>query len=295
MDFLSNLFNNLNISDLLNRVISYIGFNDPLDVIRAIVDIGIVAYAIYWVILLVRETRAWQLIKGILFILVFAYVSGKLGLSTVEYILNNTIQLTAIAVVIIFQPELRRGLEQIGRSQFRDFFNLEEGNAHIKTTAVIEEIVKTATELSKNFVGALIVIERNTKIGEIINSGTQLDSIVSAELLINIFTPNTPLHDGAVVIRENKIKSAACFLPLTDNPNLSKELGTRHRAALGITEISDSISIIVSEESGKISFALSGGLTRNLTPDTLRKALNKNLLEKATPNKKLGLWKVKDK
>jgi diadenylate cyclase len=295
VDFLSNLFNNLNISDLLNRVISYIGFNDPLDVIRAIVDIGIVAYAIYWVILLVRETRAWQLIKGILFILVFAYVSGKLGLSTVEYILNNTIQLTAIAVVIIFQPELRRGLEQIGRSQFRDFFNLEEGNAHIKTTAVIEEIVKTATELSKNFVGALIVIERNTKIGEIINSGTQLDSIVSAELLINIFTPNTPLHDGAVVIRENKIKSAACFLPLTDNPNLSKELGTRHRAALGITEISDSISIIVSEESGKISFALSGGLTRNLTPDTLRKALNKNLLEKATPNKKLGLWKVKDK
>ncbi len=292
---MSNLFNNLNISDLLNRVISYIGFNDPLDVIRAIVDIGIVAYAIYWVILLVRETRAWQLIKGILFILVFAYVSGKLGLSTVEYILNNTIQLTAIAVVIIFQPELRRGLEQIGRSQFRDFFNLEEGNAHIKTTAVIEEIVKTATELSKNFVGALIVIERNTKIGEIINSGTQLDSIVSAELLINIFTPNTPLHDGAVVIRENKIKSAACFLPLTDNPNLSKELGTRHRAALGITEISDSISIIVSEESGKISFALSGGLTRNLTPDTLRKALNKNLLEKATPNKKLGLWKVKDK
>ncbi len=292
---MSNLFNNFNLSDLFNNISSYIGFNGPLDIIRAIVDIGIVAYVIYRIILLVKETRAWQLIKGILFILAFTYISGKLGLKTVEYILNNTIQLTAIAVVVLFQPELRRGLEQIGRSQFTDFFNFEEGNIQIKTTAMIEEIVKASSELSKSYTGALVVIERNTKIGEIINSGIQLDSNVSAELLINIFTPNTPLHDGAVVIRDNKIKSASCFLPLTDNPNLSKELGTRHRAALGITEVSDSISIIVSEESGKISFALNGGLTRNLTPDTLRKALNKNLLEKSSSNKKLALWKVKDK
>ncbi len=292
---MSNLFNGLNISELLERALSYVGFNGPLDVIRAIVDVGIVSYLIYKIIRLVRETRAWQLIKGILFILAFAYVSGLLGLKTVSYIFNNTVQITAIAVVVLFQPELRRALEQIGRSQFKDFFNFEESSASIKTTAMIEEIIKTATELSKNYVGALIVIERSTKIGEIINSGTQLDSIVSAELLINIFTPNTPLHDGAVVIRDNKIKSAACFLPLTDNPNLSKELGTRHRAALGITEVSDCISIIVSEESGKISFAQNGGLTRNLTPDTLRKALNKNLFEKSSPNRRLGLWKVKDK
>ncbi len=292
---MSGLFNNFNLSDFFNNIISYVGFDSPLNIIRAIVDIGIVAYGIYWIIMLVKETRAWQLIKGILFILICAYISGKLGLKTVEYILTNTIQLTAIAVVVLFQPELRRGLEQIGRSQFKYFFNFDEDGTQIVKTAMIEEIVKAATELSKISVGALIVIERSTKIGEIINSGIQLDSIVSSELIINIFTPNTPLHDGALVIRENKIKSAACFLPLTDNPNLSKELGTRHRAALGITEVSDSISVIVSEETGKISFALNGGLTRNLTPDMLRKALNKNLLEKNSPNKKLALWKVKDK
>jgi diadenylate cyclase len=149
--------------------------------------------------------------------------------------------------------------------------------------------------LSRTSTGALIVIERDTKIGEIINTGTQIDSNVSAELLVNIFTPNTPLHDGAAIIRNNKLKAAACFLPLTDNPNLSKDLGTRHRAALGITEVSDSITVVVSEETGKISFALNGGLTRNLTSDTLRKALNKNLLERNTPNRKLALWKVRSK
>ena len=148
---------------------------------------------------------------------------------------------------------------------------------------------------SKTFTGALIVIERETKIGDIINSGIQIDSNVTSELLINIFTPNTPLHDGAVVIRGDKIKAAACFLPLTENPNLSKELGTRHRAALGISEVSDAIVVVASEESGKISVALNGGLTRNLTSDTLRKTLSKNLLEKDAPNKKLGLWKVKTK
>jgi len=141
----------------------------------------------------------------------------------------------------------------------------------------------------------LIVLEGDTKIGDIINTGVQLNSNITAELLINIFTPNTPLHDGAVIIRENKIKAAACFLPLTDNPNLSKELGTRHRAALGITEVSDCAALIVSEETGKISFALNGGLTRNLTPDSLRKALNKNLIEKYRPNRKISLWKGKSK
>lgn len=149
--------------------------------------------------------------------------------------------------------------------------------------------------MSRTFTGALIVIERETKLGEIINSGINLDSNVTSELLINIFTPNTPLHDGAVVIRDNKIKAAACFLPLTENPNLSKELGTRHRAALGISEVSDAIVVVVSEESGRISVALNGGLTRNLTSDTLRKALSKNLLDKENPSKKLGIWKVKAK
>ena len=172
---------------------------------------------------------------------------------------------------------------------------MDEANTQIQITALIEEIVKACMDLSAKYTGALIVIERDTKIGEIINTGTQLESNVSSELIANIFVPDTPLHDGAIIIRDNKIKAAACFLPLTDNPNLSKELGTRHRAALGITEVSDSIAVVVSEESGKISFALNGGLTRNLTSDTLRKALNKNLLDNDRNSKKIGLWRMKAK
>lgn len=292
LDFL----NKISLNDLIENFAGYIGYSGPLSVVQAIVDIGIVSYVIYKLIVLVKETRAWQLIKGILFIVVAAELSKWLGLKTIAYILGNTVQYIAIALVVLFQPELRRGLEQIGRSRFKDIFSFDEESTRIKVTALIEEIVKACSEMSRTYTGALIVIERDTKIGEIINTGTQLDSNVTAELLINIFTPNTPLHDGAVIIRDNRIKAAACFLPLTDNPNLSKELGTRHRAALGITEVSDSIAIVVSEESGKISFALNGGLTRNLTLDTLRKALNKNLLEKkVAANKKLALWKVRAK
>ena len=291
MDF----FSSINFDDLIKDFVGYIGFKDPLSIIRAIIDISIVSYVIYKVIVLVRETRAWQLIKGILFILVARELSRIIGLKTIFFILNNIINVAVIALVVIFQPELRRGLEQIGRSRFKDLFNIDEANTRIQTTAVIEEIVKSCMEMSRMYIGALIVIERNTKVGEIINTGTQIDSSITSELLINIFTPNTPLHEGAVIVRDNKLKAAACFLPLTDNPNLSKELGTRHRAALGITEVSDSIAVVVSEESGKISFALNGGLTRNLTADTLRKALNKNLLETDTSNKKLTLWKVKAK
>lgn len=292
---MQDLFNNMNIREIYNYFANYVGIKGPIDIVKAVVDISIVSYLIYKLILLVKETRAIQLIKGILIILVAAYLSGWLGLKTLEYLLKNTFQYIALTLIVLFQPELRRGLEQIGRSRFRSLFNFEDEGSGIKTTAVIEEIIKAATELSRTFTGALIVVERDTKIGEIINTGIQLDSNVTSEILINIFTPNTPLHDGAVVIRLNKIKAAACFLPLTDNPNLSKELGTRHRAALGITEVSDSFAVVVSEESGKISFALNGGLTRNLTPDILRKALNKNLLEKDKTPKKLSLWKVKSK
>lgn len=294
-EVLADISTGFSFKNLIDYLASYIDFSNPLDIFRAIVDIGIVAYVFYKLVMLAKETRAWQLIKGIIVILIAAQLSKLLELRTIAFILNNTISLLATALLILFQPELRRGLEQIGRSRFRNLFNFEEENNLIQITTEIEEIVKAASELSRTFTGALIVVEGETKIGEVINTGTQLDSNVSAELLINIFTPNTPLHDGAVIIRDNRIKAAACFLPLTDNPNLSKELGTRHRAALGITEVSDSIAIVVSEETGKISFALNGGLTRNLTLDMLRKALNKNLLEKRTASKKLTLWKVKPK
>ena len=272
------------------------GLSDPVYMIKAIIDIGIVAWVIYKLTIIVRETRAWQLIKGILFILLATELSNILGLKTINFMLQNMLSVLAIGAIVLFQPELRRALEKIGRSRFKSFLNFDEGtNTKVRTTAVIEEIVKACVDMSSKYTGALIVIERDTKIGDIINTGTELDSHVSSELLINLFVPDTPLHDGAVVVRDNKIKAAACFLPLTDNPNLSKELGTRHRAALGITEVSDSIAIVVSEESGKISFALNGGLTRNLTPDTLRKALNKNLLESENNAKKLVLWRGKAK
>lgn len=285
-----------NISNFFRLIRDFLAIDGPLSILQIIVDISIVSYVIYKLIQLVRETRAVQLIKGIFVIIAARYLSELLGLRTIEYILTNSIQIVGFALVVIFQPELRRGLEKIGRSKFKDFFSFDEESKIIQTTTMIEELVKACFHMASNYVGALIVIERETKIGEIINSGIEIDANVTSELLINIFSPNTPLHDGAVVIRDNRIKATSCFLPLTDNPNLSKELGTRHRAALGITEVSDAIVIVVSEESGKISFALNGGLTRNLTQDTLRKALNKNLIIKKDTQMKLSsLWKVKNK
>lgn len=291
MDF----FNSINLRDLFDNFAGYMGLNDPLYIIRTIIDISIVTWVVYKLIMLVKETRAWQLIKGILLLLVAMEASKILGLKTISFMLQSMLSVLAIGVIVLFQPELRRALEKIGRSRFKDIFNMDEANTQIQITALIEEIVKACMDLSAKYTGALIVIERDTKIGEIINTGTQLESNVSSELIANIFVPDTPLHDGAIIIRDNKIKAAACFLPLTDNPNLSKELGTRHRAALGITEVSDSIAVVVSEESGKISFALNGGLTRNLTSDTLRKALNKNLLDNDRNSKKIGLWRMKAK
>lgn len=290
-----DVFSNVDFREIYNSIISYVGFRDPLSVIRAVVDISIVSYLVYKLIFLVRETRAWQLIKGILFIFGAAYVAEWLGLKTLEFILKNMFQLVGFAMVVLFQPELRRALEKLGRSKFKNFIIFDEEELEEKTNNSIEELVKAAAELSRTKTGALIVLEGETKLGEIINTGVQLDSSITSELIINIFTPNTPLHDGAVVIRGNMIKAAACFLPLTDNPNLSKELGTRHRAALGVTEVSDCAALIVSEETGKISFALNGGLTRNLNPDTLRKALRKKLIEKNGINRKLPRWKVRSK
>ena len=267
-------------------------FKNPLDVLRTIIDIGVISYIFYKLVVLARETRAWQLIKGILFIILAVKLSELLGLRIVSFVLNHTIQYIAIALVVLFQPELRRALEQIGRSRFRSILSFDEESLALQTTTAIDEIVKATAEMGKMYIGALIIIERDTKIGDVINSGTQIDSIVAAELLMNIFTPYAPLHDGAVIIRDNKIKAVACFLPLTDNPNLGKELGTRHRAALGITEVSDSLAVIVSGETGKVSLALNGGLTRNLTPDMLRKALSKNLLERDGASKRINLWKI---
>lgn len=254
------------------RLMSTVRFAD-------IVDIGIVAFVVYQAIKLVRETRAVQLVKGILVLVILLQLSSWLGLNTIQYILQNTMQLGFFALLIIFQPELRSVLEKMGRGaggKILNFYGKEEADINS-----IDEIVRAVGELSKTKTGALICMQRITRLGDVIETGTPLNSEISAELLINIFVPNTPLHDGAVIIGFNKILAAACFLPLTKNNDLSKELGTRHRAAIGLSENSDALIIVVSEETGKISIALNGSLTRNLTVESLKKALLKTIQDDA--------------
>ncbi len=271
----------------------FLGLESPVDIIRMIVDIGLVSFLVYKGIQLVKETRALQLVKGILFILIGAKLSQFFGLTTIAFLMKGMLELLGFALLVLFQPELRRALEKIGSSGFQDLFVNRNNEDLIRNTQAIEAIVRTCQRLSAQYVGALIVMERETKIGEIVNTGTQMDSLISSELLENIFTPKSPLHDGAVVVRDARIKAAACYLPLTENTGISRELGTRHRAALGITEVSDAVAIVVSEESGKISYAHNGGLTRNLTPDTLRKALNRFLVDKEQEKKRFGFRKAK--
>lgn len=256
-----------------------------------IVDIAIVAFIVYQAFRLVRETRAEQLIKGILILIIMLQLSSWLGFNTMQYILENTMQLGFFALLIIFQPELRRGLERMGRGTAGRLLSFNNREEVVEST--VEEVARAVDNLAKNKVGALICMERLTKLGDIIKTGTELNSKISAELLINIFVPNTPLHDGAVVIGSNKILAAACFLPLTHNNDLSKELGTRHRAAIGLSENSDAVVIVVSEETGKISIALDGGLTRNLTVESLKKALYKTLKSdtKIIDKDKFTFWK----
>lgn len=281
------------LSDIFAYIMNFLGLNSVWDIIRMVIEVSLVSYVIYKGIQLVRETRAIQLVKGLIFILIFSKFSEILGLKTIAYLLQGTIQLFGFGLIVLFQPELRRALEKLGSSGFQDIMLRKTDEDRVKTISAIEAIVQACAQLSQNYIGALIIIERVTKIGDIVNTGTQMDAMLSSELLVNIFTPKTPLHDGAVIIRDNTIKAAACYLPLTQNAGLSRELGTRHRAALGITEVSDAIAVVVSEESGKISYAHSGGLTRNLTPDMLRKALTKLLLDSANDRKLFTFRKVK--
>ena len=244
--------------------------------INDIIDIAIVAYIFYKIFMFIKDTRAEQVFKGIILLLLATSLSEAFKLHTLNWILLRTLDLGFIAALIIFQPELRAGLEHIGRTNFNIFLksnNVSDDN--LNTT--IEEIVEALYSLSRQKIGALIIIERQTKIGEIINTGTSVDGEVSRQLLINIFIPNTPLHDGAVVIRESKIKAAACFLPLTESKDLSKDLGTRHRAAIGVSEVSDCISLIVSEETGDVSIAKSGKLYRNVSRERMTNILKNNL------------------
>nr|WP_075727427.1 diadenylate cyclase CdaA [Tissierella creatinophila] len=238
---------------------------------RDVIDIVVVAIIFYKLFTLIKETRAEQLIKGIIFLLVLTKISEWMQLFTINWILNNAMTLGAIAILVVFQPELRRGLEYLGRSSLFTKSLIEIRGESI--SEVVEEIIEAVASLSRQKIGALIVLEKHTGLNEVADTGTIIEGFVSSDLLINIFIPNTPLHDGAVIIKEDKIKAAACFLPLTENNTLSKELGTRHRAALGISERSDSISIVVSEETGGISTAQNGSISRYLDIQTLRQIL----------------------
>ena len=253
----------------------------PTDVIE-IVIIGVI---LYYFLLWMKRSRAWALMKGILVLLAFLAIAAILQMNTILWLANKLFSVAIIALVIIFQPELRRALEQLGRTNFlANFFSrsFQKDRPDDYTEKTTNEIVKSCYEMSKVRTGALIVIERETPLNEYIRSGIALDSILSSQLIINIFEHNTPLHDGAVIVRGNRIVAATCYLPLSDNMRLSKDLGTRHRAAVGVGEASDAVTIVVSEETGYVSLAAGGVLHRNVDADFLREKLNNLVLTPGT-------------
>ena len=259
---------------------------NPINLFTTIIDILIVIFLAYCFVRMVKGSRAWQLIKGITFLIIATWLSGLLNLNILNSILTGIMNWGVIAIIVIFQPELRRALEQLGTNKYTRFFGLDSDLA-TKTKEDIYKVVIAAKELSKTKTGALIVIERDINIQDIISTGVPMDSEVSPQLLVNIFVPKTPLHDGAVVISNNKIAAAACLLPLADNADIAKELGTRHRAAIGISKESDSIAVVVSEETGKISVAKDGTLIADVREDVLKKILISNIVTKRFTEKNI--------
>ncbi|HBG5345775.1 TPA: TIGR00159 family protein [Clostridioides difficile] len=241
-----------------------------------LIDISIVAYIFYKIFMFIKDTRAEQVFKGIIFLLLATQLSNTFKLHTVYWISLKALDYGVIAALIIFQPEFRAGLEHIGRAKF-NLFGKNVNTSEETLNRNIEEIVEALYSLSRQKIGALIIMERETRISDIINTGTIIDAEISRQLLINIFIPNTPLHDGAVVIRDSKVKAAACFLPLTESKDLSKDLGTRHRAGIGVSEVSDCITLIVSEETGGVSIAKAGKLYRDISRERMTNILRSNL------------------
>ncbi|MBC8059536.1 MAG: TIGR00159 family protein [Clostridiaceae bacterium] len=251
---------------------------------RSILDIVVVAYIFYKFYMLISETRAQQLLKGILLIFLLIPISDLLQLTMLHWILNETITIGVLSFIIIFTPEIRRALEHIGRSAFNERHIMEDD---IKIEEVITEITNAVENLSKSRTGALIVIEQLTGLEDVISTGTRIDAIISTALLENIFVVNTPLHDGATIIRNDRIVAGGCFLPLTTNNDINKKLGTRHRAAIGISETADALTIVVSEETGVISLTVNGRLTRNYNKDKIKDILIRII--KSRQNKKMTL------
>ncbi|WP_276880839.1 diadenylate cyclase CdaA [Anaerococcus tetradius] len=242
-----------------------------------IIDIAIIAYVIYKLFSLLRNTRAEQVLKGLIFVLIFASIADLLNLNTVSWVMNQFLTVALVFIIVVFQPELRSALERLGRG--RSLFSNDKIQRDERS---INELVSAMSSLSRQKIGALVVLEREVGLADIIESGTKLDADISSELLINIFIPNTPLHDGAVIIRKNTIAAAACYLPLSSSNTISKELGTRHRAAIGISEKSDCLVVIVSEETGNISVAENGKMNRYFDEESLRIRLKNDLVNNET-------------
>ena len=250
---------------------------NPWQYFTLALDIVIVCFLLYEFVKFTKKSRVWQLLKGIAWLIIITILSNVLRLRILNFILTSFMTYGVIALLVIFQPELRRALEQLGSSTFTKMFGMDK-SLRDKTKEDIYKVAIATQELAKTKTGALIVFERDIKIQDIIETGVEINSVVSPQLLVNIFVPNTPLHDGAVVIANNQILSAACILPLTDDKEMARGLGTRHRAAIGISKESDAIVVVVSEETGKVSVAKDGTLIADVSKDALKRILMKHLV-----------------
>ena len=273
----------------------------PIKLVSLILDLAIVIFVLIKLLKIAKDSRVMQLIKGIILIILFTWVSGILNLHIVYSTLTAILPSGVIALVIIFQPEIRRALEQLGTNKLTNFLGIEK-SIETKTREDIYKIVIAVEEMAKTKTGALIVIQRDISLSDITSTGVAMNSEISPQLLVNIFVPKTPLHDGAVVIRNNKISAAACILPLASGKDISRELGTRHRAAVGVSKEYDAIAIVVSEESGKVSIAKDGTLIADVSEEALKKILIKNIItnrlennEKKKTNRLKRLREIKKK
>ena len=265
----------------------------PRITLSNIFEIIIIAFLVYEILYWIMNTRAWTLLKGLLVIGLFAAMAAILRLTTILWLLEKTTTIAVTALVIIFQPELRKALEQLGsRNLFSGIFDFDDGKEETAFTArTANEIVKAVFEMAKVKTGAPIVLERNMPLKETERTGIEINGLVSSQLLINIFEHNTPLHDGAVVIRGNRVTAATCYLPLSDNMMISKDLGTRHRAAVGISEVTDSLTIVVSEETGRVSLVEGGMLRRISDAENLRQALEQMEKQEEAGGNRFKIWK----
>lgn len=287
---------------MMNQFVAYLSkYFSPLSLHglnvrwQDIVEIIIISFLVYQIMFWLKNTKAWFLMKGIGIIIIFIFIASVFNMNTILWIVEHALNIAVIAVVVVLQPELRRALEELGRKNFiSNIVAFDKAPIERFSDKTVNDLVKASFEMGKVKTGALMVIEQNVLLTEYERTGIEVDGLISSQLLINIFEHNTPLHDGAVIIRGNRVVSATCYLPLSDNMEISKELGTRHRAGVGISEATDALTIIVSEETGNVSVTYEGQLYRNLDANGLRDKLHM-IQNKETEEKKYRLWKGRAK